>query len=74
MDSQVTLDSEMARGYEPPSMSLSPPELSEVDRAARAYGWEIGRGQSLAEQVETSPDNPFMDPNWRDRINPPPER
>lgn len=62
----------MRPDYDPPSMSLTPPiDLSEVDRNARAYGWEIGRGQALAETIEFSDDNPFVDPNWRNRINPP---
>lgn len=38
----------------------------EIDRNARAYGFEIGRGHPLAEKLEkTSPDNPFLDKNWR---------
>jgi hypothetical protein len=40
-------------------------QLDEIDRNARAYGWEIGRGQSISEQVETTEGNPFLDPNWR---------
>ena len=43
-------------------------ELDEIDRNARAYGFEIGRGQRLSEGIETSEDNPFLDPNWRDTI------
>lgn len=43
-------------------------ELEEVDRSARAYGWEIGQGKSLAEIVDMSDDNPFKDSNWRERI------
>jgi hypothetical protein len=59
----------MASDYEPPSMSLAPPiDLYEIDRQARAYGWEIGHGKELNKEIHTSPDNPFMDPNWRDRI------
>lgn len=41
-------------------------ELLEIDRNARAYGWEVGRGQGCGQQVKASPDNPFMDENWRD--------
>lgn len=41
-------------------------EREEVDRNARAYGWEIGRGHPLVEQIEsTSEDNPFLSPDWR---------
>ncbi len=43
-------------------------DLDEIDRNARAYGFEIGRGQALAERIESSEDNPFLDPNWRDLI------
>jgi hypothetical protein len=40
----------------------------EIDRNARAYGYEVGRGKSLAKGVETSEDNPFLDLNWRDHV------
>jgi hypothetical protein len=41
----------------------------EIDRNARAYGWSVGRGHPLAEQIEdVDPENPFLDPNWRDKI------
>lgn len=43
-------------------------DLDEIDRNARAYGFEIGRGRALAEGIETSEDNPFLSPNWRDAI------
>lgn len=42
--------------------------LEEIDRNARAYGWAVGRGQPLAEQIESGDDNPFHDPDWRERI------
>lgn len=42
------------------------PVIEDLDRNARAYGWEIGRGKTLGETVEMSPDNPFRDPDWRD--------
>lgn len=42
--------------------------LEEVDRNARAYGFEIGKGQDLSEEIFTSDDNPFMDTNWRELI------
>lgn len=44
------------------------PMLDEMDRNARAYGWEIGQGREIATDVEFSDDNPFKDPNWRDNI------
>lgn len=62
----------MAPNYDPPSMSLRPVNesmaLEDIDRAARAYGWEIGRGKNLAEVVELSDDNPFKNSNWRELI------
>ncbi len=42
--------------------------IEEIDRCARAYGFEIGRGQSLEQKVNVSKDNPFVDKNWR-KIN-----
>lgn len=46
-------------------VSLS--KLEEIDRTARAYGWEIGRGRPIVQQMEDiSPSNPFLDPNWRE--------
>ncbi len=42
--------------------------LEEIDRNARAYGYEIGRGQQLGREITTSQDNPFLDPNWRDQV------
>lgn len=38
---------------------------TEVDRNARAYGWEIGRGQPIGWEIKTTPGNPFLDPDWR---------
>lgn len=40
----------------------------EADRNARAFGWEIGHGQELGKVIESSPDNPFLDPNWRRKV------
>lgn len=43
--------------------------FEELDRNARAYGFEVGRGHPLTEKLEyLSPDNPFMDREWRSRI------
>lgn len=50
-------------------MWLSMSENLEADRNARAYGFEIGRGQPLGETVVASGDNPFNDPDWRDRVS-----
>lgn len=48
---------------------LSQAQLDEIDRNARAYGWEIGRGHPLTDRIEsTSEDNPFLRADWRDRI------
>ena len=41
------------------------PLLNEMDRNARAYGWEIGHGQPMTQVIDFSPENPFIDPNWR---------
>lgn len=43
-------------------------DIEEVDRNARAYGFEIGRGAPLKKTVETSNDNPFMSPDWKDQV------
>jgi hypothetical protein len=41
----------------------------ETYRNARAYAWEIGHGHPLTERIEKmSSENPFSDPNWRDKI------
>jgi len=43
--------------------------LEEMDRNARAYGWEVGHGQTLASRIEhISEENPFQDPEWRHRV------
>lgn len=43
---------------------------SEIDRNARAYGWEVGRGKTPAEVINMSRDNPFADPNWAVAVAP----
>jgi len=41
----------------------------EVDRNARAYGFEVGKGHPLVERIERiSDDNPFQNKNWKDKI------
>lgn len=47
------------------------PVHEEIDRCARAYGWEVGRGQPMGKQITTSPDNPFMNIHWRDELDNP---
>lgn len=43
--------------------------LEEIDRNARAYGWEVGKGRPVTGEIlMTSSDNPFLDPNWRENI------
>jgi hypothetical protein len=42
--------------------------IEESDRNARAYGWEVGRGQELGSIVGMTEDNPFIDPNWRGKV------
>ncbi len=44
------------------------PVHEEIDRCARAYGWEVGRGKPMDKVIETSPDNPFMDIHWRTQM------
>lgn len=41
-------------------------KLEDMDRQARGYGWEIGRGTKIEPMVQTSDDNPFLDPNWKE--------
>lgn len=42
---------------------------AEIDRCARAYGWEIGAGKRLGRIITLSPNNPFKDPNWREKMS-----
>lgn len=43
--------------------------LAEIDRNARAYGWEVGRGHLMVDRMEDcDPANPFLDPNWREHV------
>jgi hypothetical protein len=35
---------------------------------AAGYGFEIGRGQPMVSELVASKDNPFKDPNWRDKV------
>ena len=45
------------------------PVFDEMDRNARAYGWEIGRGKPLTQVLDFSPENPFIDPNWKEKVS-----
>lgn len=42
--------------------------LFELDRNARAYGWEVGNGKRMTDTIEMSPENPFLDENWTDKV------
>lgn len=42
----------------------------EVLRNAMSYAYEIGAGSNLFEKVDTSFENPFLNPNWRNYIIP----
>lgn len=45
-----------------------PENMAEIDRNARAYGWEIGHGEDLAEVVDATDGNPFLNREWRNEI------
>lgn len=65
----------VANGELPVEVPISdiPPDnevVAELDRNARAYGFEIGRGHPLTSHLESvSNDNPFMKRDWKDRID-----
>ena len=40
-------------------------QVLDIHRCALAYGWEIGRGAPITEQLLTTDGNPFVDPDWR---------
>jgi hypothetical protein len=40
----------------------------EIDRCARAYGWEIGNGAKMGRVIELSDNNPFKHADWRQRM------
>ena len=46
--------------------------LDELDRNARAYGFEVGRGRVIRPNMKASVDNPFLHQDWRD-LNKKPE-
>lgn len=41
----------------------------DADRQARAYGWEVCNSGKLTYVVTTSKDNPFLDPDWRNKLS-----
>lgn len=43
-------------------------DLLAVATQAAGYGFEIGRGQPMYETLNASIDNPFTNPNWRDKV------
>jgi hypothetical protein len=44
-------------------------KLEEIDRNARAYGFEVGRGRPLNEQIASlAADNPFLNRDWRNAV------
>lgn len=44
-------------------------QVDEIDRNARAFGWEIGRGAIMVgNMVGTSDSNPFMSPHWKSEM------
>lgn len=45
-------------------MEISMEQFRELDRHARAYGWEIGRGKKIGKAVTASSDNPFLKEGW----------
>ncbi len=47
---------------------LNKEALDEMDRNARAYGWEIGQGKPLTREMTMSEGNPFNDRDWRDNL------
>lgn len=47
---------------------LNAENLAAIDRNARAYGYEIGKGAPLMEIVLSSPGNPFTNPGWKDGV------
>jgi hypothetical protein len=42
--------------------------FEETQRNARAYGYEVGFTGQLIPTFNSSPNNPFLDPNWADSV------
>lgn len=61
--------------YPHPAGDYCPGCVEEIDRNARAYGYEVGLIVAATGQLELLPaivdhtdDNPFLDRKWRDRV------
>jgi hypothetical protein len=52
----------------PEEFKHNSPLVKEHDRNARAYGYEVGKGAKLGRVVLATDDNPFMDPDWADKV------
>lgn len=48
--------------------TLSAKEICAIDRNARAYGFEIGRGKAIGRVIWYSEDNPFIHKDWQERM------
>lgn len=44
-------------------------QMEEVDRNARAFGWEVGRGHLMSSHLNMLPANPFSEKNWREHLD-----
>jgi hypothetical protein len=45
-------------------------QVEEIDRNARTYGFEIGKGHPLTSKLDKlSDDNPFVNVNWRAKVD-----
>ena len=84
LDSDVASPTSAVQGKISPSLRANPYEpaiygmglsgeglrmVDEIDRNARAYGYEIGRGHPLAKFIPVASDgNPFLKFDWRDGL------
>lgn len=60
------LDADIQDSIDEEQRTFTLTEVQEIDRNARAFGWEIGRGHPITEQVgQISFVNPFLNPMWR---------
>lgn len=60
-------EADQLNGGKTDPVEIPPDVIEKSDRLARAYGFEIGKGQAIVPMLDVSPDNPFMDPEWKDR-------
>lgn len=49
-------------------MAMDKETLERCFTNARAYGYAIGRGEPLAHVVEAGVGNPFLDPDWEEKV------